>query len=73
VGTSTIHDWKSEVENVKGSTTFELENGMVISIPQIAIAIKAESIESGKSKMNSITYESLKQKNSPTYFLSSPK
>ncbi|MFT6997757.1 MAG: polyisoprenoid-binding protein YceI [Cryomorphaceae bacterium] len=62
VGTSTIHDWESEVENVRGSATFEMENGMVISIPQMAITIKAESIESGKSKMNSITYESLKTK-----------
>jgi polyisoprenoid-binding protein YceI len=65
VGTSTIHDWESEIEQVKGSATFKIENGIVISIPQMAITIKTESIESGKSKMNSITYDALKSKTFP--------
>jgi len=65
VGTSTIHDWESEVENVKGSAEFVVENGMIASIPMMDITIKAESIESGKSKMNSLTYEALKSNNFP--------
>jgi len=65
VGTSTIHDWESEVEDVKGSAEFVIENGMIVSIPKMDITIKAESIESGKSKMNSLTYEALKYKNFP--------
>ncbi|MGB6036022.1 MAG: YceI family protein [Cryomorphaceae bacterium] len=65
VGTSTIHDWESEVEDVKGSADFVIENGMIVSIPKMDITIKAESIESGKSKMNSLTYEALKSENFP--------
>lgn len=65
VGTSSIHDWESEVESVKGSATFNIENGMVTAIPEMDITIKAESIESGKSKMNSLTYEALKTNNFP--------
>ena len=65
VGTSTIHDWESEVENVKGSAIFEINNGMITSIKDLDVTIRSESIESGKSKMNSLTYEALKSENFP--------
>jgi len=65
VGTSSLHDWESKVEDVKGSATFTIEDGVVTAIPEMDITIKAESIESGKSKMNSLTYEALKTDNFP--------
>lgn len=65
VGTSSLHDWESEVEDVKGSADFIIENGKITAIPMMNITIKAESIESGKSKMNSLTYEALKSEKFP--------
>lgn len=65
VGTSSIHDWESTVEDIKGSATVTVVDGVIVSIPKMAITIKAESIESGKSKMNSLTYEALKSKKFP--------
>jgi polyisoprenoid-binding protein YceI len=59
VGTSSLHDWESEVENVSGSGDFTLENGEVKEIKNLNIVFKSKSIESGKSKMNSITYDAL--------------
>jgi len=65
VGTSTMHDWESEVENVSGSGSFVIENGNITSIPKLDVVFKTESIESGKSKMNSLTYEALKSEMFP--------
>jgi polyisoprenoid-binding protein YceI len=70
VGTSTIHDWESKVEDVKGSAIFEINNGMVTSIKDLDVTIRSESIESGKSKMNSLTYEALKSENFPNIVFS---
>jgi len=59
VGTSSLHDWESEVENVSGSGDFLIENSAVTEIKNLNIVFKSKSIESGKSKMNSLTYDAL--------------
>ncbi len=57
IGTSSMHDWESDVEQVSGSGTFKVESGRVTDISDLKVNFKVKSIESGKSKMNSLTYE----------------
>ncbi len=65
IGTSTLHDWESDVEDISGSATLEFDGTTLKSIPSMELKFAVESIESGKSKMNSITYETLKSKSNP--------
>ncbi len=63
-GTSTLHDWTSIVEQMTATAEVDL-NGDLKDIKTLKIKIKVESIESGKGKMNSLTYESLKYEEHP--------
>lgn len=63
-GTSTLHDWTSEAELFLGKINADLSNNS-LSISSLSFKVKAESIESGKSKMNSLTYEALKSEKHP--------
>lgn len=65
VGTSSMHDWESDVEQVSGSATFKLESGRVSDITDLNVVFRVKSIESGKSKMNSITYDAMKADDHP--------
>lgn len=65
IGTSTLHDWESDVEDISGSGNLEFEGRVLKSISSMEIKFLVESIESGKSKMNSITYEALKSESHP--------
>lgn len=75
-GTSTIHDWECEVEEINADVkmnTSTLE-GESISNPvqSLSITIPVEEIESGKGGMNKKIYGALKEKDYPniTYILS---
>ncbi len=63
-GTSSLHDWTSEVEDITGTAEVE-KNGFLKDLQSLKFKAKVESIESGKSKMNSLTYEALKSENHP--------
>ena len=63
-GTSTLHDWTSNVEDFNGQATISL-NGKLKDINTLTMKAKVESIESGKGKMNSLTYEALKSETHP--------
>jgi polyisoprenoid-binding protein YceI len=65
IGTSTLHDWESEVEDISGSGKLEFDGTVLKAIPNMEIKFLVESIESGKGKMNSITYETLKSESHP--------
>jgi len=65
IGTSTLHDWESDVENISGSGNLEFEGTELKAISNMEIKFLVESIESGKGKMNSITYETLKSESHP--------
>lgn len=65
VGTSSMHDWESDVEQVSGSATFKMESGRVSDITDLNVVFRVKSIESGKSKMNSITYDAMKADDHP--------
>ena len=63
-GTSTMHDWESDVETITGSASIALEEG-ALSISQLKFSAVVQSIKSGKGGMDSKTYEALKEKEHP--------
>lgn len=64
-GTSTLHDWESEVTNWQLSGTGKKENGKLSSIESLTITIPVKSIKSGKGIMDDKTYDALKSKQHP--------
>lgn len=63
LGTSTVHDWHEDVE--KFSSKLTINNTEAFSVTALELKIVAESLESGKSLMNKLTYEALKTKKHP--------
>ena len=64
-GISTMHDWESIVEKVSGKGTFTIEEGHIREIQDMEVTFVVKSIESGKSLMNKLTYEALKEEQHP--------
>jgi polyisoprenoid-binding protein YceI len=65
-GTSNLHDWESEVEDVKLTGKFGLENGVLKSVSDVAVNIAVSSIKSSKgSIMDSKTHNALNYKKYP--------
>jgi polyisoprenoid-binding protein YceI len=65
IGTSTLHDWESDVEEIKGQATIETNSGQLTAIPEMSVQFKVESIKSGKSRMDRITYDALQSEDHP--------
>ncbi|GGE33661.1 YceI family protein [Psychroflexus planctonicus] len=63
-GTSNIHDWEMDVEKVNGFIEMKTENDE-ITISNMSLTIPVKSMKSGKGKMDSNTYEALKEKKNP--------
>ena len=65
-GTSTIHDWTSEVTDIKGSASLDVADGKLIGISALSIKVKVEGIESSKGRiMDNKTYKALESKDHP--------
>lgn len=70
-GTSTIHDWEADVEEIKLKADFAeslFESAVPASpdfIKALSITVPVKSIESGKGGMNSKIYDALKEKKHP--------
>jgi len=59
-GTSTLHDWTSNVNEVKGTATIEYANKELKAIKDVDITVAVKSIDSGKgSVMDNNTYNAL--------------
>ncbi|RFN60249.1 YceI family protein [Marixanthomonas ophiurae] len=58
-GTSNIHDWEIIAENQQGKLLAEFENEQLVKIKQLDFTVKAESLKSGKSRMDKNTYKAL--------------
>ena len=73
IGTSSLHDWESEVKQIEGTASFIMEGNSIKEIQSLNVRFGVKSIESGKSKMNSLTYEALKESAFPqiTYVIKS--
>ena len=60
-GTSTLHDWTSDVEKVKVSADLAVENGELTEVKAMWVQIDAMSIKSEKGEdMDEKIYEALK-------------
>lgn len=68
-GTSTIHDWECEVQDIQSQVTFDASalQGENKSTPveALQLTIPVEKIESGKGGMNKKIYDALKEKKYP--------
>jgi polyisoprenoid-binding protein YceI len=63
-GTSTLHDWEVEAEELKGSADFAIEDG-VLSINSLDFRVVVEKLASGHSGMDGNTYKALKSETNP--------
>jgi polyisoprenoid-binding protein YceI len=76
VGSSTLHEWESEVTQVESKGSFTLENNKLTSIKDVTVKIVVTSIKSTKGKtMDNKTYEAFNSDKNPniTYKLTSAK
>jgi hypothetical protein len=64
-GTSTLHDWESEVTNWQLSGRGKKENGKLSAIESLTLTIPVKAIKSGKGIMDDKTYDALKSKQYP--------
>ena len=64
-GTSTLHDWHSDVTNIGGSAEFEIEDMTLMNIEALNIQIVVSSIESGKNGMDKNAHEALNKSEYP--------
>lgn len=69
-GTSSLHDWEIDAEEIKGSATIN-STAQLKEIPKLSFTVTVEELESGKGAMNKNTYEALKEDKFPevTYVL----
>jgi polyisoprenoid-binding protein YceI len=76
VGSSTLHEWESEVAKVESKGSFTLENNKLTGIKDVTVKIVVTSIKSTKGKtMDNKTYEAFNSDKNPniTYKLTSAK
>lgn len=53
-GTSNIHDWTADVEDVKGVFNLKVENGKIVEIDRLSVKVNAKSLKGSKGNiMNS--------------------
>jgi polyisoprenoid-binding protein YceI len=68
-GTSTIHDWEADVEqmnvNMKLAPARLQQDTMANPVESFSITVPVESIESGKGRMNGKIYDALKKNDHP--------
>ena len=64
-GTSSLHDWESNVESFSGSGLITIENSEIVEVSGLEVTVVAKSIKSGKSGMDKKIYEALKETDYP--------
>lgn len=64
-GTSSLHDWESDVGQIDGTAQINITSGNQLTIENLSLSIPVTSIKSGKSSMDKNTYEALKEENHP--------
>jgi len=60
LGTSTLHDWEMDAQDIKGYLTMENDELQAIEFQAVV-----EGIKSGKSKMDKLAYEAFDYENNP--------
>lgn len=64
-GTSTLHDWEMISSKAKGDGNFVIEDNTVQNIKSLEVKLKAETLKSGKDKMDENAYIALKTEENP--------
>jgi hypothetical protein len=65
-GTSSLHDWESNVEKLACKTSYKIENNKLINIKNAILKITVESIKSTKGKvMDEKTYDAFNSEQHP--------
>jgi polyisoprenoid-binding protein YceI len=65
-GTSTMHNWESQVEKLDGKTSYKIEADHLIDIKEAVIKIPVQAIKSSKGKiMDNKTYEAFNSEKYP--------
>lgn len=65
-GTSSLHDWTSQVEKVTAAGDISIEDGKLIDIPALKVTIPVSSIKSEKGRiMDNKTYKALLSEEHP--------
>ncbi len=64
-GTSTLHDWEMVSDEGRGEAAFKFLDGEFYSIESLEVALKGESLKSGKEKMDNNAYEALETDENP--------
>lgn len=64
-GTSTLHDWIINAEQLKGNAVITKENNTLADIKSLDFAVEVNSMKSGKGAMDDNTYKALKSKSHP--------
>jgi polyisoprenoid-binding protein YceI len=64
-GTSTLHDWTLDAEELTGKASIGLKDGKVDNIDKLNFEVKVESLKSHKSGMDKNTYKALKSDQYP--------
>jgi polyisoprenoid-binding protein YceI len=59
-GTSTMHDWEMKSGSKIGTANLTVTDSKLTAITSIDITLMAETLKSGKTKMDKIAYETLK-------------
>ena len=65
-GTSNLHDWEIDVEDMQGTLKLNQEDGVVKAVQELNLEIPVESLKSGKSGMDKNTYKALDSKKHAT-------
>jgi polyisoprenoid-binding protein YceI len=75
-GSSTLHDWESQITKADWKGTFQVDNLALVDVKNVEVKIPVESIKSTKGKMmDSKTYEAFNYEKYPfiVYTLSTAK
>jgi polyisoprenoid-binding protein YceI len=64
-GTSSLHNWESEVTGISGKATFGIEQSTLSSLENLEVQMEVKSIKSGKKGMDNNTYKALKAETYP--------
>jgi polyisoprenoid-binding protein YceI len=61
-GTSTIHDWTCDVQEINADISFAVSEANISPVESLSLTVPVKKIESGKGGMNKKIYEALKEK-----------
>jgi polyisoprenoid-binding protein YceI len=64
-GTSSIHDWASDLTKFSGNGVFIIEQQKLVKADNVTISMNVKSIKSGKSIMDSKTRDALQEEDFP--------